>query len=24
LALGGLVGLFFGDAIVEWYLDTFV
>jgi type IV pilus assembly protein PilM len=24
LAFGGLVGLFFGDAIVEWYLDTFV
>jgi leader peptidase (prepilin peptidase)/N-methyltransferase len=24
LALGGLVGLFAGDAIVEWYLDTFV
>ena len=24
LALGGLVGLFFGDAIVEWYLDTFL
>ena len=24
LALGGLVGLFFGDAIVEWYLDSFV
>jgi leader peptidase (prepilin peptidase)/N-methyltransferase len=24
LAMGGLVGLFFGDAIVEWYLDTFV
>ena len=24
LALGGLVGLFVGDAIVEWYLDTFV
>ena len=23
LALGGLVGLFVGDAIVEWYLDTF-
>ena len=23
LALGGLVGLFAGDAIVEWYLDTF-
>ena len=22
LAFGGLVGLFFGDAIVEWYLDT--
>jgi leader peptidase (prepilin peptidase)/N-methyltransferase len=24
LALGGLVGLFFGDAIVDWYLDNFV
>jgi leader peptidase (prepilin peptidase) / N-methyltransferase len=24
LAVGGLVGLFFGDAIVEWYLDSFV
>ena len=24
LAFGGLVGLFAGDAIVEWYLDTFV
>jgi leader peptidase (prepilin peptidase) / N-methyltransferase len=24
LAFGGLVGLFFGDAIVEWYLDSFV
>jgi leader peptidase (prepilin peptidase) / N-methyltransferase len=24
LALGGLVGLFFGDAIVDWYLDSFV
>jgi leader peptidase (prepilin peptidase)/N-methyltransferase len=24
LALGGLVGLFAGDAIVEWYLDTFL
>jgi leader peptidase (prepilin peptidase)/N-methyltransferase len=24
LALGGLVGLFAGDAIVDWYLDTFV
>jgi leader peptidase (prepilin peptidase) / N-methyltransferase len=24
LAFGGLVGLFFGDAMVEWYLDTFV
>jgi leader peptidase (prepilin peptidase)/N-methyltransferase len=23
LALGGLVGLFFGDPIVEWYLGTF-
>jgi leader peptidase (prepilin peptidase) / N-methyltransferase len=23
LALGGLVGLFFGDEIVDWYLDTF-
>jgi leader peptidase (prepilin peptidase) / N-methyltransferase len=23
LALGGLVGLFFGDAIVNWYLDSF-
>jgi leader peptidase (prepilin peptidase)/N-methyltransferase len=23
LALGGLVGLFFGDPIVEWYLSTF-
>jgi leader peptidase (prepilin peptidase) / N-methyltransferase len=24
LALGGLIGLFAGDAIVDWYLDTFV
>jgi leader peptidase (prepilin peptidase)/N-methyltransferase len=24
LAVGGLIGLFFGDAIVEWYLDSFV
>ena len=24
LALGGLVGLFFGDAIVDWYVDSFV
>jgi leader peptidase (prepilin peptidase) / N-methyltransferase len=24
LAFGGLAGLFAGDAIVEWYLDTFV
>jgi leader peptidase (prepilin peptidase)/N-methyltransferase len=23
LALGGLCGLFFGDPIVEWYLDSF-
>ena len=23
LAFGGLVGLFAGDAIVDWYLDTF-
>ena len=23
LALGGLVGLFAGDEIVDWYLDTF-
>jgi leader peptidase (prepilin peptidase)/N-methyltransferase len=23
LALGGLVGVFAGDAIVDWYLDTF-
>jgi leader peptidase (prepilin peptidase)/N-methyltransferase len=23
LAAGSLVGLFFGDAIVDWYLDTF-
>jgi leader peptidase (prepilin peptidase) / N-methyltransferase len=23
LALGGLVGLFWGDAIVDWYLDSF-
>jgi len=23
LALGGVVGLWFGDAIVDWYLDTF-
>src|SRR5215210_3162210 len=23
LALGGLAGLFAGDAVVEWYLDTF-
>ena len=24
LAFGGIVGLFFGDEIVDWYLDTFV
>jgi len=24
LALGGLVGLFAGDAMVDWYLDTFL
>ena len=23
LALGGLVGLFAGEPIVDWYLDTF-
>jgi leader peptidase (prepilin peptidase)/N-methyltransferase len=23
LAFGGLVGLFAGDAIVDWYLDSF-
>jgi leader peptidase (prepilin peptidase)/N-methyltransferase len=23
LALGGVVGLWYGDAIVDWYLDTF-
>jgi leader peptidase (prepilin peptidase)/N-methyltransferase len=23
LALGGVVGLFAGDAIVDWYLDSF-
>ena len=23
LAFGGLVGLFVGDEIVDWYLDTF-
>ena len=23
LALGGLVGLFAGDEIVDWYMDTF-
>jgi prepilin signal peptidase PulO-like enzyme (type II secretory pathway) len=23
LALGGLVGLFFGPDIVDWYLDSF-
>ncbi len=23
LALGGIVGLWYGDAIVDWYLDTF-
>jgi leader peptidase (prepilin peptidase)/N-methyltransferase len=23
LALGGVVGVFAGDAIVDWYLDTF-
>jgi leader peptidase (prepilin peptidase)/N-methyltransferase len=23
LALGGLVGLYAGDAIVDWYLGTF-
>ena len=24
LAVGGILGLWFGDDIVEWYLDTFV
>jgi leader peptidase (prepilin peptidase)/N-methyltransferase len=24
LALGGLVGLLAGDAIVDWYVDTFI
>jgi leader peptidase (prepilin peptidase) / N-methyltransferase len=24
LALGGVVGLWFGDAIVDWYVDTFL
>ena len=23
LALGGVIGLWFGDEIVDWYLDTF-
>jgi leader peptidase (prepilin peptidase)/N-methyltransferase len=23
LALGGVIGLWFGDAIVDWYLDSF-
>ncbi len=23
LALGGIVGLWYGDAIVDWYLDSF-
>jgi leader peptidase (prepilin peptidase)/N-methyltransferase len=23
LALGGVVGLWFGDDLVDWYLDTF-
>jgi prepilin signal peptidase PulO-like enzyme (type II secretory pathway) len=23
LALGGVFGLFFGDAVVDWYLSTF-
>jgi prepilin signal peptidase PulO-like enzyme (type II secretory pathway) len=23
LALGGIVALWYGDAIVDWYLDTF-
>ncbi|MCP9490059.1 MAG: hypothetical protein MSC31_09315 [Solirubrobacteraceae bacterium MAG38_C4-C5] len=23
LALGGLFGLFAGDAVVDWYLDSF-
>jgi leader peptidase (prepilin peptidase) / N-methyltransferase len=23
LAFGALIGLFFGDPIVDWYLDTF-
>jgi leader peptidase (prepilin peptidase)/N-methyltransferase len=23
LALGGVIGLWWGDAIVDWYLDTF-
>jgi leader peptidase (prepilin peptidase)/N-methyltransferase len=23
LALGGIIGLWFGDSIVDWYLDTF-
>jgi leader peptidase (prepilin peptidase) / N-methyltransferase len=24
LALGGVVGLWFGDAMVDWYLDEFM
>jgi leader peptidase (prepilin peptidase) / N-methyltransferase len=24
LALGGVAGLWYGDAIVDWYLDTFL
>jgi leader peptidase (prepilin peptidase)/N-methyltransferase len=24
LALGGIVGLWYGDAIVDWYLSTFM
>jgi leader peptidase (prepilin peptidase)/N-methyltransferase len=23
LALGGVIGLWFGDDLVDWYLDTF-
>jgi leader peptidase (prepilin peptidase) / N-methyltransferase len=23
LALGGVIGLWFGDDMVDWYLDTF-
>ena len=23
LALGGVIGLWFGDAMVDWYLDEF-